>query len=90
MQPSAKKARPTPSSKKTSVKARPIAIPAVLAGDEEVQRLGRRVKAIEADIKAAQSRIKLLTRQLQLATDQLKAGIAAKAPKPKARMKMKP
>ena len=89
MQPSAKKGRSPAATRKKIAKVRPIAIPAALAGDEELQRLSKRVKAIEADIKAAQSRISVLNKQLQLATDHLKAGIAAKSPKPSAKARGK-
>lgn len=79
----------TPSKKKTA-RVRPSAIPAALADDEELQRLSRRVKAIEADINAAQRRMSVLTRQLQLATNQLKTEIITKTPKPVSKARRKP
>jgi hypothetical protein len=84
MQPANKKGRSAATAKKKPVAIRSPTIPLALAGDEELQRLSRRVKAIEADIRAARSRIGVLNKQLQLATDQLKTGLIAKIAKSKA------
>ncbi|QQV79260.1 hypothetical protein H5J25_19630 (plasmid) [Sphingomonas aliaeris] len=83
MQPATKKGRSAAPAKKKPRAARLPTIPPALVGDEELQRLSRRVKAIEADIRAAKSRIGVLNKQLQLATDQLKTGLISKIAKPK-------
>ena len=90
MQSATRKSRSAAPSNKKTAKVRPLAIPATLADDEELQRLSRRVKAIEADIKAAQSRMSVLNRQLQLATTQLKTEIITKTPKPVSKARRKP